>query len=118
MKKYSIIMMCLLTCLWVSSSEVAQSKREVVLDNDAVLVVRLTYPPGTESGMHTHEHPNRVVYFIKGGLLELQPEDSQKPVNILNASDGKTLYLPAATHNVKNVGNSNIILLETEIKKK
>jgi quercetin dioxygenase-like cupin family protein len=118
MKKNSIIMMCLLTCLWVSSSEAAQSKREVVLDNDAVLVVRLTYPPGTESGMHTHEHPNRVVYFIKGGLLELQPEDSQKPVKTLNASDGKILFLPAATHNVKNVGNSNIILLETEIKKK
>ena len=58
-----------------SPTALAGAKREVVLDNASVEVVRLTYPAGTESGMHTHIHPNRVVYFVKGGKLELVPAE-------------------------------------------
>ena len=93
-----------------------QGKREVLLDNADVEVVRLTYPVGTESGMHTHIHPNRVVYFVKGGTLELIPKNKKQKPKVLNVSDGKTLYLPATTHNVKNIGNTEIVIVETEIK--
>jgi len=93
-----------------------QGKREVVLENKDVQVVRLTYPSGSESGMHTHVHPNRVVYFVKGGKLELIPEDKNKSSKILHVKDGKTLYLPAMTHNVKNIGDTEIIIVETEVK--
>jgi mannose-6-phosphate isomerase-like protein (cupin superfamily) len=92
-------------------------KREVLLDNSDVEVVRLVYPVGTESGMHTHIHPNRVVYFVKGGVIELIPKDKQQPSTVINVSDGKTLYLPATTHNVKNIGKTEIIIVESEIKK-
>jgi len=108
---------CLLLTLSVSNFAMAeQGKREVVLENKDVEVVRLTYPAGSESGMHTHVHPNRVVYFVKGGKLELIPEDKNKPSKILNVKDGKTLYLPAMTHNVKNIGDNEIIIVETEVK--
>lgn len=90
--------------------------KEVLLDNDQVEVVRGTYPVGSESGMHTHVHPNRVAYFIRGGTLEIVPEDKSLSPQIITAADGKTLFLPATTHNVRNVGNSEVILLETEIK--
>jgi len=93
-----------------------QGKRDVLLDNADVEVVRLTYPMGTESGMHTHIHPNRVVYFVKGGTLELTPKNKKQKPKVLNVSDGKTLYLPATTHNVKNIGNTEIVIVETEIK--
>jgi mannose-6-phosphate isomerase-like protein (cupin superfamily) len=92
--------------------------REVLLDNESVEVVRLIYPAGTESGMHTHVHPNRVVYFIKGGKLELIPEDKEKQPSLLNVPDGKTLFLPSTIHNVRNVGNTEVVILETEIKKR
>jgi mannose-6-phosphate isomerase-like protein (cupin superfamily) len=92
-------------------------KREVLLDNADVEVVRLTYPVGTESGMHTHIHPNRVVYFVKGGILELVPKDKNQKSKVINVADGKTLYLPTTTHNVKNIGNTEIVIVETEIKK-
>lgn len=91
-------------------------KREVLLDNSSVEFVRLTYPVGTESGMHTHVHPNRVVFFAKGGKLELVPEDKSQQTKVLNVADGKTLYLPATTHNVRNIGNTEVVILETEIK--
>ena len=97
-------------------SEVKLGTREVLLDNETVEVVRLAYPVGTESGMHTHRHPNRVVYFVKGGKIELIPEDPQKQPNVIVAPEGKTLFLPATTHNVKNIGDTEVILIETEIK--
>ncbi len=94
----------------------ALGTREVLLDNEAVQVVRLTYPAGTESGMHTHEFPNRVVYFIKGGNLELVPADVQAESEVLIVGDGQAVYLPAVTHNVKNIGKNEIVILEVEVK--
>ena len=105
--------------LALSSSVLADPKlgtREVLLDNDDVEVIRLTYPAGTESGMHSHEYPNRVVYFIKGGNLELVPEDTETEPQVLIVGDGETIYLPAVTHNVKNIGKDEIVILEVEIK--
>jgi len=100
----------------ISLANDKRGKREVLLDNSDVEVVRLTYPVGTESGMHTHIHPNRVVYFVKGGTLKLIPKDNKQKPKILNVSDGKTLFLPTTTHNVKNIGNTEVVIVETEIK--
>jgi len=111
--------LCLLFLLVLSTTTLTESKRgsrEVILDNDKVQVVRLIYPSGTESGMHTHQFPNRTVYFIKGGKLELISDDKNKLSTILDVADGKILYLPATTHNVKNIGNTEVILIENEIK--
>ena len=91
-------------------------KREVLLDNDAVEVIRLTYPPGSESGMHSHKHPHRVVYVIAGGQLEMIPVESDEPAQVVTAKAGMTMFVPANTHNVRNIGNTEIILLETELK--
>ena len=93
-----------------------QSLKEVLLDNEAVEVVRLTFPVGTESGMHTHQHPNRVVYFVKGGKLEVVADGVEQKTTAFNVPDGKTLYMPAASHNVRNIGDTEIIMIETEIK--
>lgn len=114
--KFIFIAILLLVFSSISLANDKQGKREVLLDNADVEVVRLTYPVGTESGMHTHIHPNRVVYFVKGGTLELIPKNKKQKPKVLNVSDGKTLYLPATTHNVKNIGNTEIVIVETEIK--
>jgi oxalate decarboxylase/phosphoglucose isomerase-like protein (cupin superfamily) len=61
-------------------------------------------------------HPNRVVYFVKGGVLELVLKDKSQQPKIINVADGKTLFLPSTTHNVKNIGNTEVVIVETEIK--
>ncbi|KGJ93484.1 hypothetical protein [Colwellia psychrerythraea] len=114
--KYISISILLLIFSTNSLADEKRGKREVLLDNSDVEVVRLTYPAGAESGMHTHIHPNRVVYFVKGGMLELIPKDKKQKSKILKVSDGKTLFLPTTTHNVKNIGNTEIIIIETEVK--
>ena len=90
--------------------------REVLLDNETVEVVRLTYPPGAESGMHTHKYPGRAVYFVKGGKMELIPADLQQASQVIDAPDGKAIFLPATTHNIKNIGDTEVVIVETEIK--
>jgi len=112
---------CLLIFLSASVAEpafatVKKGKREVLIDNDKVELVRLTYPPGTESGMHTHIHPHRTVYFVKGGQLKLVPADTSKSAKNIRVKDGDVLYLPATTHNVINVGATQVIIIENEIK--
>jgi len=95
---------------------ILQPMREIVLENEQVQVVRLTYPAGTESGMHTHTFANRVVYFVKGGTLTLVPKDTTMASKTLTAINGQTLFLPSTTHNVINIGNTEIIIVETELK--
>lgn len=87
-----------------------------LLNNEFVEVIRLAYPPGTESGMHSHEYPNRVVYVEKGGLLELVPANPKETIKAIPLKSGTALFLPATTHNVRNIGDTTIILVETEIK--
>ena len=97
-------------------AEVKLGTREVLLDNQTVEVVRLTYPVGSEFGMHKHEYPNRAAYFVKGGVVELIPADRQKSHQVIEVPDGKTLFLPANNHNVKNIGDTEVVIIETEIK--
>ena len=90
--------------------------REVLLDNAAVEVVRLTYPAGSESGMHSHDYPHRVAYVVRGGTLQSVPADPDQPTQIIELADGQAVYLPAATHNIRNVGQTEIVIIETELK--
>lgn len=108
-----------LILLALSSQVLANSVlggREVLLDNEAVEVVRLTYPPGSESGMHSHRYPHRVAYVVRGGRLEMIPGDSDEPRQFIEVADGQAIYLPAQTHNVRNVGDTEVVIIETEIK--
>jgi hypothetical protein len=66
--------------------------------------------------MHTHEFPNRAGYFVRGGVLEVVAEDPQQAPQMIEAPDGGAFYSPAATHNVRNIGDTEIVIIETEIK--
>ncbi len=114
MIKYTLLTFLLIA----SSSSFASIKanKEILLDNVDVEVIRATYPAGSESGVHTHIYANRVVYFVKGGVLAITSEDTSKPDHIITVKDGQTLYMPGGTHNVKNIGDTEIIIVETEVK--
>ena len=88
--------------------------REVLLDNDHVQVIRLTYPVATESGVHSHEFPLRSGYVLSGGDIEIINQDGS--AQRLSITTGQVMFMPAATHNIKNVGATTIQLLEQELK--
>ncbi|MCP4298663.1 MAG: cupin domain-containing protein [Proteobacteria bacterium] len=96
-----------------SNAETRLGTREVLLDNDKVEAVRLRYPVGTESGVHTHKYPSRTIYVVKGGKLKFVEGGKSREVTV---SAGKLLYAPASTHNVINVGDTEVVLIEIELK--
>jgi mannose-6-phosphate isomerase-like protein (cupin superfamily) len=114
--KTVVPILMLLLCASTVFAEVRTGTREVLLDNERVEVVRLTYPAGAESGMHSHEYPHRVVYVVKGGTLHMVPGDVEQPPQTVQVIAGQTAFVPAATHNVRNVGDTEVVLIETEIK--
>lgn len=116
MKRLLAITLTMLTFSIHSFAEEQQGLKEVLIDNDKVQLVRLTYPPGSESGMHEHVFANRTVYFVKGGKLQLIPANINESTKTLIVHDGKSLYMPATTHNVRNIGTTKIVIIENEIK--
>jgi mannose-6-phosphate isomerase-like protein (cupin superfamily) len=114
--KYGFLMVLLGVLPAFSHAGAEPGSREVLLENELVEVIRLVYPAGSESGMHTHRHPNRVVYFVKGGKLELVPENTDEAATVAVARDGDTMFVPANTHNVRNIGDTEVVIIETEIK--
>lgn len=91
-------------------------KREVLLDNSKVLMVRLTYTPDSESGFHEHIYAYRTIYVVQGGQLLLINDDEQQTSKAITVHDGQALYMPASRHNIKNIGSTEIVLIETELK--
>lgn len=88
-------------------------RRVVRMDNERVLAVENSYDPGAEGPRHTH-HWARLVYVLDGGTLELVAEDGG--VQRLEAMPGMTVWRPAETHVVRNVGRTVVRTLEVEVK--
>lgn len=86
---------------------------KIVLENEAVRMVEVSYQPGGSSEEHTHDFP-RAVYVIAGGTVELVDQDGN--ARQLTVRAGDALWRPAETHTVKNVGPTRVTLVETEIK--
>jgi hypothetical protein len=53
---------------------------------------------------------------VKTGSREVVPGDPQQATRVFETPDGTASYLPAATHNVRNIGDTEIVIIETEIK--
>lgn len=100
----------LVLCLTVAPST---QRSELRLENAHVRVVENLYEPGAESPLHTHEWP-RVVYVLDGGVLELVAEDGT--VTRVRVRPGETLWRPAETHVVRNIGRTTVRTLETGVK--
>lgn len=101
-------------------------RRAILFENEEVQVLDLRYEPGSETDLHTHEHPHRVLYVEAGGTLEILPGRKRddgtlelvpgsEPTRV-NLTAGQTLWLPAATHVLRNVGKTFVRVIETEIK--
>ncbi|MDX1500791.1 MAG: cupin domain-containing protein [Thermoanaerobaculia bacterium] len=92
----------------------AEPARRVVLEDDSWRMVEITYPPGSESGVHEHPWP-RTVYVLEGGTLELIGEDGA--VRTVAVSAGDAQARGPERHRVRNPGETAVRVLETEWKR-
>ncbi len=84
------------------------------MDNEQVHVFELRLQPDGASPLHTHDYA-RVVYVLQAGTLELaKPDGTAKRKEL---TPGKVVWRPAETHTVTNVGDSEVRLVEIEVKR-
>jgi quercetin dioxygenase-like cupin family protein len=101
-------------------------RRTVLFENQEVQVLDLRYEPGSATPLHTHKYPHRVLYIEAGGVLEILPGVKADDGSLSLVADaepkrvtltaGQTLWLPAATHRLRNVGKTFVRVIEVEVK--
>ena len=105
----------LLLAVAVAKAESQQGFEKIIrLDNDETYVVEMRFAPGAASPLHTHIYPGRVIYVLQAGTIEIVPQGGEAKRKALAA--GTTIWRPAETHVIKNVGDTEFRVLEVEVK--
>jgi quercetin dioxygenase-like cupin family protein len=91
----------------------AKASSTTLEDNDRVTITEWRFAPGAETGWHRHERDYVIVYrtsakhlveTLEGGIM-------------VDVKEGHSYFRKAGVeHNVVNAGDSEVVLVETEIK--
>ena len=82
--------------------DVASNVYKLVMENDRVRVLTVTFRPGDKAVMH--HHPDHVVYVLEGGKMKLT---SQGKTDNLDLKTGEAIFLKAQSHEAQNIGQNN-----------
>jgi beta-alanine degradation protein BauB len=92
--------------------KVAPESHQVLLENDQVRVLKVHIKVGEK--VHMHSHPASVVYFLSDGKLKISFPDGKQVVRDVKA--GTSAWNDAATHAVENVGATEFLEVQIELK--
>lgn len=84
---------------------------QVLLENDNVLVLKMTLAPGESDNWHKHNA--ETVYFQSGGKATITTTEG---ANTLEIPDGFTMWHDAWEHQVSNIGTTTIVAIIVEAK--
>ena len=90
----------------------ASNVYKLLNENERVRVLQVTFKPGDTAKMH--HHPDHSVYAVTGGKLSLTSGAETEEIDIKPES---VLFLKAQHHEAKNIGDTTIKLIVTELKK-
>ena len=94
--------------------EVSPDRYEVLLENEDIKAVMVTFPPG--QGDNMHEHGVTTYYAVKGGKMQNNLADGT--VNEMDITDGFVGHgKKLVKHQMMNVGNDTVKVLLIEHKK-
>jgi len=86
--------------------------KKVILENDKIRVMQVEIAPG--DSVPWHSHPDHFVYALTDGKLEITDKGKQPVVAEIKA--GEAMYLVATTHMAKNIGETTLKIVVTELK--
>ena len=84
---------------------------QVLLENDKVLVLKMTLAPGESDNWHKHNA--ETVYFQSGGKATITTDEG---ANTLDIPDGFTMWHDAWKHQVSNIGSTTLVAIIVEAK--
>ena len=93
--------------------KVAPAMNKVILNNEKVRVLDSVLKANEQMPMH--QHPDNVVYVVKGGkvrFVDMQGTPTEKEYK-----DGECIFRPAETHAVQNGGSTDLHVVTIELKK-
>lgn len=92
--------------------KVDSSHYQVVLDNAAVRVLRVSVPAGGKTVMH--QHPDSIVVVLAGGKVRFtKPDGTSQDQDMTNDT---AAYAAAETHMGSNLGQTGLSVLVVELK--
>lgn len=89
---------------YIDPVQVSPNNYKVLLENEHVRVVEMNLRAGEKDEVHSH--PAETVYFITGGKAKIHLPDGQAVEAEL--PDGHVMWNEAWTHQVENVGGTDI----------
>ena len=84
----------------------------MIMENDRVRVVDTLFKPNDKAPMHSH--PDHVVYVLKGGKLKITASGK---TNVFDLMAHQAIFFQAQSHEVENIGKTDVDLLVVELKK-
>ncbi len=96
---------------YIDPVESSPNNYKVLQENDQVRMLEMIVPPGESDNLHSH--PDEAVYFITGGKARVTVGDEQVEMEL---PDGASMLHEAWTHQVTNIGDTEIraIIVETK----
>lgn len=85
----------------------------IQIDSDRVIVTEWRFPPGSETGWHTHAH-DYVVVPMTDGTLVLETDEGPKTSTLVKGHSYTRNV--GVSHNVINPGPGEVIFVEVEIR--
>ena len=99
----------------VDMTEVAQTdgyQCRIIIETETHRVSEHRVPPGSSTGLHTHEFAYSVVP-IHGGTLEIEAGDGAR--STIEMATGRSYDRPAGTtHSLSNHGSAEVLFIEVE----
>jgi quercetin dioxygenase-like cupin family protein len=92
--------------------KVAKNAYKFIMENDRVRVLQVQLKAGDKAAMH--QHPDHVVYVLKGGKAKMT---SSGKTDVSDMNTGQAMFLKAQSHEVENVGKTDLDILVVELKK-
>ena len=112
---------CFLMCAYISLSQEApvpveqEPRHHVVLQNDSVLVLHVTIPPGVTTLYHIHSHDRAVVYLSNSTITQQKLGEPEGPHETSKPGEVSAMALKTPlTHRVKNVGDTPFDVIDVE----
>ena len=85
---------------------------KTLMENEQVRVLEMTLKAGESDQVHSH--PSETVYFVKGGKVKIHLPDGG--VMEADIPDGHVMWHEEWTHQVENVGSSDVHAIIVEAK--
>jgi len=96
---------------YIDPIESSPDNYKVLEENEHVRMLEMIVPAGASDVLHSH--PNEAVYFITGGKARVTVDGEQMEMEL---PDGASMLHEAWTHEVTNIGDTEIRAIIVESK--